>query len=78
MTALPTKLPHEKIFTQCAFDVFQQAIGEAEPDSELTSKKADSEKGGLKGGKAGAEKLTPKERSELARKGAAARWDEMY
>jgi hypothetical protein len=31
-------------------------------------------RGGLKGGKARAEKLTPEERSEIARKAAAARW----
>lgn len=31
-------------------------------------------KGGLKGGKARAEKLTPEERSEIARKAARARW----
>lgn len=31
-------------------------------------------RGGLKGGKARAEKMTPQERSELARKAAAARW----
>lgn len=30
--------------------------------------------GGLKGGRARAEKLTPEERSEIARKAAAARW----
>lgn len=30
--------------------------------------------GGLKGGKARAEKLTPEERSEIAKKAAAARW----
>jgi len=32
-------------------------------------------KGGLKGGKARAEKLTAEERSEIARKAARARWD---
>ncbi len=32
-------------------------------------------KGGLKGGKARAAKLTPERRSEIARKAAAARWD---
>ena len=32
-------------------------------------------KGGLKGGKARAAKMTPEERSEAARKAAAARWD---
>jgi len=31
-------------------------------------------KGGLKGGKARAEKMTPEERTEMARKMAAARW----
>ncbi|WP_374088071.1 hypothetical protein [Methylomicrobium lacus] len=65
-----------KDFTQIAFDVFQQATGEIEePDEELTGKKADSQKGGLKGGKARAEKLTPEERPEIARKAAKARWD---
>lgn len=31
-------------------------------------------KGGLKGGKSRAEKLTPEQRSEIARKAAQARW----
>jgi hypothetical protein len=31
-------------------------------------------KGGLKGGRARAEKLTPEQRSEIAKKAAAARW----
>jgi hypothetical protein len=31
-------------------------------------------RGGLKGGKARAEKLTPEQRSEIARKAAQARW----
>jgi hypothetical protein len=30
--------------------------------------------GGLKGGKARAKKLTPKQRAEIAKKAAAARW----
>ena len=34
-----------KDFTQTAFNVFQQAIGEAEAEEELTGKKADSQKG---------------------------------
>lgn len=32
-------------------------------------------RGGLKGGKARAESLTPEKRSEIARKAAAARWE---
>lgn len=63
-----------KDFTQIAFDVVQQATRETEAPEELTGKKADSRKGGLKGGKARAKKLTPEERSEIARKAAHARW----
>lgn len=33
-------------------------------------------KGGLKGGKAGTEKLTPEQRSEIAKKAAEARWND--
>lgn len=63
-----------KDFTQLAFGVVQQATGEGAPEPELTGKKADSRKGGLKGGKARAQKLTPEERSEIAKKAAAVRW----
>ncbi|MEK6777619.1 MAG: hypothetical protein AABY87_12200 [bacterium] len=34
--------------------------------------------GGLKGGKARADKLTPEERSEIARKAARTRWEKKY
>lgn len=63
-------------FTQVAFNVVQQATGEIKPEPELTGKKADSSKGGKAGGKARAEKLTPEERSEIAKKAAKARWKE--
>ena len=63
-----------KDFTQVAFAVVQQATGEAEPEPELTGKKADSSKGGKKGGKARAEKLTPEQRSEIAKRAADKRW----
>jgi hypothetical protein len=62
-------------FTQVAFNIVQIATGEAEPTPELTGKKADSRKGGLKGGKARADKLTPEERSEIAKKAAQKRWE---
>ncbi len=71
---MTTKTNKRKDFTQVAFSVFQQAIGEAEPAPELTGKKADSSKGGKIGGKARAAKLSPEERSEIARKAAQARW----
>ena len=48
-----------KDFTQIAFDVVQRATGEgAINPKELTGKKADSRKGGLKGGKTRMSQLT--------------------
>jgi hypothetical protein len=64
-------------FTQVAFRIGQQAA-HLEPSVEEAApsppKIAASRKGGLKGGKARAEKMTAEERSESARKAAAARW----
>ncbi len=60
-------------FSQVAFDVVQQATGEA-PKRKLTGKKADSRKGGLKGGKTRMEMLTKEQRSNLAKQAAQARW----
>lgn len=64
-------------FTQVAFRVAQKAAHLEPPAREvepLPPKAAAGRKGGLKGGKARAEKLTPEERKENARKAAAARW----
>ena len=71
---MATKSNSRKDFTQIAFDVVQQATGEAEKKKELTGKKADSRKGGLAGGKARAEKLSSEKKSEIAKKAAKARW----
>ena len=71
---MSTPTSKRKDFTQVAFNVMQQATGEVAPEPELTGKKADSRKGGLKGGKARAKKLTPEQRSEIAKKAALARW----
>ena len=50
-----------------------------QPDPELTPERAAARllgsKGGKKGGNARAEKLTAKQRSEIAKKAAAARWE---
>jgi hypothetical protein len=65
-------------FTQVAFRVVQQATRQAPPAEEakpLPPKAAAGRKGGLKGGKARAAKLTPEERSAAARKAARARWN---
>jgi hypothetical protein len=73
---MTTKTNKRRDFSQIAFDIVQQATGEAEKPTPLTGKKADSSKGGKKGGKARADKLTPEERSEIAKKAAKARWKE--
>jgi hypothetical protein len=55
-----------------------EATGEGEPFNPDEGKDpaavALGRKGGLKGGKARAAKMTPEQRSESARKAAAARW----
>jgi hypothetical protein len=64
-----------KDFTQVAFGVVQKATGEAPPvNKPLSGKKADSQKGGLRGGKARMNALTPEQKSELGKKAAEARW----
>lgn len=75
----------EHDLTVTAFRVFQEAIGEKpEPATEEAPEPTAEErhdaavmlgrKGGLKGGKARADKLTPEQKHEIAKKAAAARW----
>jgi len=45
-----------------------------EPDEPETPAQTSGRNGGLKGGKARADKLTPEQRSEIARKASKARW----
>lgn len=71
---MTTKTNKRRDFSQVAFAIVRQATGEIEPTPEFTGKKADSRKGGLKGGKARADKLTPEQRSEIAKKAAQKRW----
>lgn len=63
-------------FTQIAFDVMRQATGEIPKIVRVKSLEAAElgRLGGLKGGKARSESLTPKRRIEIAKKAAAARW----
>lgn len=63
---------------QLAKRIVDEATDETTPEEIDEKKKAAIEsgrKGGLKGGKARAEKLTPEERSEIAKKAATARWE---
>lgn len=62
---------------QLAKRIVDEATGQAEPESEDTRDPLAVElgrRGGLKGGKARAAKLSPERLSEIARKAAAARW----
>jgi len=74
----------EHDFAVTAFRVVQEATKQAESKSEETEPELIEGKnphavalgrlGGLKGGKARFEKLTPEQRKEIARKAAHARW----
>ena len=68
----------ESDFAITAFRVVQEATGQIEPKTKKTRKEYDykalGHKGGLKGGKARAEKLTAEQRKEIAQKAAQARW----
>jgi hypothetical protein len=65
-------------FAVNAFRVVQEATGQVEPEPPKARKPFDAKgmghRGGLKGGKARAEKLTPEQRKEIAQKAAYARW----
>ena len=61
-----------------ASSIVEQAIGEPSPKLEDSTKNpaavALGRLGGLKGGKARTQKLTPEQRKEIARKAANKRW----
>jgi hypothetical protein len=65
-------------FAVGAFRVVQEATGQIEVQAPKPRKEYDykalGHKGGLKGGKARAEKLTSERRQEIARKAAQTRW----
>jgi len=57
-----------------AANIVEQATDERPPEPE--SKQAQAGRvGGLKGGKARADRLSPERRSEIAKRAARARWD---
>lgn len=71
------KLPKDS--NQRAVMIAQMATGEVDKPKDETdllklAASAMGRKGGLKGGIARAKKLSPKKRSEIAKKAAAARW----
>ncbi|MDP1551028.1 MAG: histone H1 [Nitrosomonas sp.] len=75
-----SKRPKNLDLNQLATRIVDEAIGEIEPEQEIDEKKKAAMEsgrlGGIKGGKARADKLTPEERSDIAKKAAKARWKE--
>lgn len=76
---MPERSRRPRDANQLAKLVVDMATGEAEDRPQEDTEKdpaavALGRKGGLKGGKARAEKMTAEERSEAARKAAKARW----
>jgi hypothetical protein len=63
----------KKDINETAFDVVRRATGEL-PEPVESAKAEAGRKGGQKGGASRAEALTAEQRSEIARKAAAARW----
>jgi hypothetical protein len=61
----------EHDFAVTAFRVVQEATGQLKGGFDA---KEMGRRGGLRGGKARAEKLSPERRKEIAEKAAAARW----
>jgi hypothetical protein len=82
--ATPKRPKRPRDPAELAHQVFQEAVGErpkaydprlVEPPDPVRQAAAElGRRGGLKGGKARATKLTSKQRSEAARKAALARW----
>ena len=59
---------------QIAKSIVDQATSESKPEKNPAAVEL-GRRGGLKGGKARAEKLSAKRRKEIAQKAARARWD---
>jgi hypothetical protein len=70
---MATKRPRDPI--QLAHQVFLESIGESAKTEPPAQKDPAAVSLGSKGGTARAAKLTPKKRSQIAAKGAKARWN---
>jgi hypothetical protein len=70
---MATKRPRDPI--QLAHQVFLESIGESAKTQPPAQKDPAAVALGSKGGAARAAKLTPKKRSQIAAKGAKARWN---
>jgi len=82
---MPKRKKQSHDFSIIAHRVVQEATGQDEDSTSESTPEQETVKpdyaalgraGGKKGGKARAEKLTPEQRSEIARKAAQARWSQ--
>lgn len=75
---MPERSRRPRDANELAKQIVAEAVGDEPPFDPYEGKNPAAvelgRKGGLKGGKARAAKLTPEERSEAARRAAAARW----
>ena len=73
---MPKRSSRKRDVNTLASEIVEQATQEPEtqPDHKNPAAVALGKLGGLKGGKARANKLTPEQRKEIARKAAQARW----
>ncbi len=79
---MPKRSSKKKDINETAFSVVKQATGQAslaqgEPKKNPAAVSL-GRLGGLKGGKARAQKLSEKRRKEIARKAAESRWNKKY
>lgn len=74
-----SKRPKNLDLNQLAKRIVDEAIGEIKPEPEIDEKKKaaieSGRLGGLKGGKSRADKMTPEQRSDIAKKAAKIRWN---
>jgi hypothetical protein len=78
MTERSSKKKRPRDVNQLAAAIVAEAVGEAPPEQDDGKDPAAvslGRRGGLKGGKARAAKLTPEQRREIAKRAAAARWN---
>jgi hypothetical protein len=75
---MPKRSSKPRDLNRLAASIVEDATDEQEPQDQKPEKDPAAvelgRRGGLKGGKARAKKLTPEQRSEIARKAAMSRW----
>lgn len=71
---VPKRSSKPRDLNRLASSIVEEATGEGKPDLRDPAAVELGRRGGIKGGKARAAKLTPEQRSEIARKAANTRW----